>query len=492
MTLRAAFLLLIAALAPAGCGSNEEGTLAIGVIDSDEALFAEGVRLSSGAQHLRGALQSGLVTLDAQGDVAPALADRWNVIDDGRIFVFRLRDGTWSNGDELSAETVRVALDRAIRDLRGTSLGLDLAPIEEVRAMAGRVVEIRLSSAVPALLQLLAQPELALMRGNGGTGPMVFDRQDGGLTLTMKPPEERGLPEEEGWREGVREIDLRPLSAQQAIDLFDEGRLDVVLGGDLGSWPLADTGPLSRGTVRLDPAIGLFGLHVLRADEILSDESLREALAMTIDRPALIAPFNIGGWTPTTRVVAPGLPGDTGLIPERWAGQTIEERRERAAARVARWRQESETPEGEGPTLSLAIEETPGHDLLLRELARQLATIGITLVRAEDAASADLALIDRVARYAGERWFLNQFNCGITRGLCSEDADFLVGQTVDEPDARRRAYLLAEAEAELTLANVYLPFGSPLRWSLVRGTVNGFAANRWAFHPLSEMAAIPR
>jgi hypothetical protein len=33
--------------------------------------------------------------------------------------------------------------------------------------------------------------------------------------------------------------------------------------------PLADTGPLSRGTVRLDPALGLFGLQVRRAEGLL-------------------------------------------------------------------------------------------------------------------------------------------------------------------------------------------------------------------------------
>ena len=32
----------------------------------------------------------------------------------------------------------------------------------------------------------------------------------------------------------------------------------------------------------------------------------------------------------------------------------------------------------------------------------------------------------------------------------------------------------------------------PLRWSLVRSNVDGFAANAWGFHPLSAMAIIPR
>ena len=55
-----------------------------------------------------------------------------------------------------------------------------------------------------------------------------------------------------------------------------------------------------------------------------------------------------------------------------------------------------------------------------------------------------------------------------------------------------RARALAQAEAELTIANIYIPIGAPLRWSLVRGTVDGFLANPYAFHPLPDMAEIPR
>src|SRR3990170_1402252 len=127
-----------------------------------------------------------------RGGVIPALADRWIVTDDGRSFIFRLRDGTWPDGRELSAESARTALVDAIRALEGTSLGLDLAPIEEVRAMAGRVVEIRLSAPVPTMLQLLAQPELALTRGpspsGGESGDMRLTRRGATAVLAMKPP----------------------------------------------------------------------------------------------------------------------------------------------------------------------------------------------------------------------------------------------------------------------------------------------------------------
>src|SRR6188508_3742874 len=94
------FALVLVTLALAGCGRND-GAVQIAVIDTPEQLFAGGVRLSAGAQHLRAATGAGLVTLNAQGEVIPALADRWIVTDDGRSFIFRLRDGTWPDGREL-------------------------------------------------------------------------------------------------------------------------------------------------------------------------------------------------------------------------------------------------------------------------------------------------------------------------------------------------------------------------------------------------------
>jgi len=494
MTLRAALPLLVAlGLGLSACGGSNEGALPVAYIDSEANLFASGNRLSSGGQHVRAATRSGLVALNRDGDVVPALADRWNVTDGGSIFVFRLREGTWPDGGELSADSVRRALERAIRELRGTSLGLDLTPIEDIRAMAGRVVEIRLASPMPDLLQLLAQPELGLVSGEGETGPMVLERSDAGTVLSFRPPAERGLPEDERWEEFVRDLDLHAMPAAEAIEQFEAGKLEVVLGGRLASLPLVDTGPLSRGTVRVDPAIGLFGLQVLRARGILADPVTREAVSMAIDRTELAGVLNIGGWSPTTRVVAPGLAEDAGLIGERWRDADIEDRRAVATGRIAAWRaaQGDENP-SDGLTLSIAIADAPGNNLLMNELSRQLATIGVAVARAESEETADLQLLDRVARYAAPIWFLNQFNCVLGRGLCSEEADVIAAQLLDESDPLARSRLLADAEAQLTTANVYIPFGSPIRWSLVRGNVEGFAGNRWGFHPLPELAVMPR
>jgi ABC-type transport system substrate-binding protein len=476
---------LAVALALSACRSSSDGPLPVAIIDNEDALFARGLRLSYGGQVVRAATGAGLVTLDAQGEVTPALADRWIVADEGRSYIFRLRDGAWPDGAPLTGESARDSLRRAIRDLRGTSLGLDLAPVSEVRAMAGRVVEIRLTTPMPDFLRLLAQPELELSHGGFPAGPMTLERGEGGATLSFKPPEARGVPAEADWQAYVRPVAISGLDVREALAAFEEGEAEVVLGGKLGGWPLADPGPLSRGTRRLDPAIGLFGLQMRRESGFLARVENREALAMAIDRTALLAPFNIAGWLPTTRIVPAAIAGEE--VEERWAGIEIEGLRAEARRRVQAWTARNGGP----PVLTVGLADQPGYIGLFNELAAQWSQIGVTLRWVEEG-EGDLILVDSVARYAEPRWFLNQFHCSLRRGACVAEADEEVRTALTLTDAEAQAGAIARAEAMLTAANVYIPLAMPLRWSLVRGDVPGYFPNAWAWHPLPDMAIIPR
>lgn len=492
MRIRGLIFSLAAFVGLVGCGDAGDDDLVNVVFIGQPAELAEdGLRLSPAAQHLRAATAEGLVSLDANGNVVPAVAERWIVTDDGLSYIFRLRNSDWPDGTPIEAEEVRAELRRTIRGLRGTSLGLDLAKISEVRAMTGRVIEIRLESPMPDLLRLLAQPELGLRRNGQGMGPMAATQADEAWLLQPRPPESRGLPEIRGWNERIRQVRLRALPAKQAIAAFESGAADLVLNGTLANLPLADVGALSRGTVRLDAALGLFGLRVHSREGLLADSARREALAMAIDRETLLQPFNIGGWIPTTRIVAPGLPDDIGTIDERWTDLTLEERRAQAAQRVASWLAEGAEGEERAARATIALPPGPGSEMLFAELAEDLAAIGVDLARVEDAGDADLTLVDRVARYGGARWFLNQFNCSLGTGLCAPEADARVAEAVAELNPMVRAALYAEAEAELAASNVYIPIGAPIRWSLIRGGIEGFQENRWNVHPLLPLALRP-
>lgn len=476
-------LLVFLALTLAGCGSADNtGVVRIALIGDPDEPFEEGLRLAPSAQQVRAATVEGLVALDENGAVVPAMAERWIVTDDGMSYIFRLRNAEWPDGEPMTAEQVRDALRRTIRALSGTSLGLDLAPVSEVRAMTGRVIEIRLSSPMPDLLQLLAQPELGVFHRNAGTGPMSLERTAATGRLTLLPPEARGMPTRENWQQGTRILAFRALPARGAVDLFGAGEVDLVFGGTIIDLPLAPTGPLSRGTVRLDAAQGLLGLKVLNEDGLLAEPARREALAMAIERETLLAPFNIAGWNPSTRLVPASVVGEGAT--ERWSNSSIEERRAEARRRIAGF---------EGPkSVKVALPEGPGADLLLGEIAADWQEIGVTAVRARKGDKPDLELIDMLARFGGRRWYLDQFACQVRRALCDPKADELVREAVREPDPAARATLLAEAETRLTAQQGYIPIGAPVRWSLVRGDIAGFAENAWSVHPLYPLALAPR
>ncbi|WP_390550875.1 ABC transporter substrate-binding protein [Qipengyuania sp. MTN3-11] len=475
----------------AACGdARQDGIVDIAIIGEAEDLNTRGLRLGLAGQHVRAATAQGLVRLDEAGNVVPAIAERWIVTDDGTSYIFRIREFDLPGGGRLTAQGVRDSLRRTLTQLEGTSMGLDFAKLRDVRAMTGRVVEIRLKSPMPELLQLLAQPEMGLAIGEAALGPMTFARQGEALRFAAMPPETRGLPLQPEWEEELRQLRLVAVDARAATEGFAEGRYDVILGGTLIDLPLADAGPLSRGTIRLDSAIGLFGFDVRRAEGFLAEPENREMLALALDRAALIQPFNIAGWNPTTRLMPPDLSGAPEAASERWTELSIDQRRERARAAVANWAQAN----GE-VVLRIAMPEGPGADILLRGLAEQWGEIGVRLVRITGAGveggEPDLVLRDRVARFGGALWFLNQFHCGVTRAICSEDVDFLVDLANNTADPAESASYLAEAESALTAFNPFIPIGAPIRWSMVRADVEGFAENPWNLHPLFPLSRAP-
>lgn len=474
----------------AACGRGDDSTLNVVAIGWADAPFEKGVYLSPPAQQVRAATVEGLVSLDGQGRVIPALADRWIVTEDGQSYIFRLRDGNWLDGTKITAENARASLRRVIASLRGSSLGLDLAGIDDIRVMAARVIEIRLAQPMPDLLQLLAQPELGLRHGSKGAGPMQLERDGTTAILTPISPGERGLPAMADWKERVRTIRFSALPAEQAVERFNRGEVDLVLGGQIQDFPYSGSVGILRGTIKVDPVVGLFGLSVTNDRGFLAAPENREAIAMAIDRKKLIDPFGLSGWTPTTRLVSPGLEGDLGTIGDRWEELTMDQRRALATARVTRWR---ESQGGNPPVrLRIVLPQGPGSVLLFQMLSQDLGKVGIEAVMLAEDADADLLLVDDIARYPRAVWFLNRLNCKPRRGLCDPDADKLVAESRAAKDPAERVALLAEAEAELTTANVYIPFGAPIRWSLVRGDVLGFAPNRWGWHPLMPMAVRPK
>jgi peptide/nickel transport system substrate-binding protein/oligopeptide transport system substrate-binding protein len=494
--------LSLSVLLLAACG-HADGPLNVALIDEGIAAKASPDRTHVGLEDadfaLQAATQSGLVSFDAEGRVVPSLAERWIVTPDGRSYIFRLRQGIRGGaraGDDqaASAQTVAQALRRAIAAQAGKPLGRDLLAIASVRAMADRVIEIDLAAPNPDLLTLLAQPELTLPTVTGDVAPgggkrnalspMVSHAEGTGQRLALVQTDGS---ERTSARGGVRALHVEFASAERAVDQFNAGVADVVLGGTIDSLPLASGARLARGNLQLDPVTGLYGLAVMRSAGFLAEAPNREALALAVDRDAMVARIAIDGWQPTTRLVAPGMEGDDGSVGERWNGVSLAQRRAQAAQRVALWRKLS----GQAPSLTLAMPDGLGSRLVLAQLQADFASIGVILRAAPMRKDADLTLVDRVARYPRATWFLNQMACGAEQLACNPVGDALVAQAMREVDPRLRSQLLARAESEITAANGFIPLARPIRWFMARSLGGGIAPNPWGWHPLPPLAQGP-
>ena len=477
-------LALVALACVAGsCRPAEQGAVEVAVIGSPPTLAdpAAGPLDAPSAVLLASAAQ-GLVRFDARGQIEPGLAERWNVSDDGLSYIFRLHSAEWPGGGRITAEQVARSLRRQLAGRSDNPLKDSLGAVSEIVAMTDRVIEIRLNAARPNLLQLLAQPEMAVVRDGRGAGPFATEADpgaDGQLRLS------RSLPTPDSEEARQEEVRLRALPAADAVGAFARGEADLVLGGSFVDLPHARAASLPDDRLQFDPVAGLFGLVPNRSDGPLADPELRRVLSEAIDRDALLAALDVPGLAPRATILEPGLEGLPDAPAPAWLAVPIGDRRPDLIIRADRLFGGTERP-----TLRLFLPEGPGAAILLRRLANDWGLLGIAVERAPSRAAADLLLVDEVAPSAEPAWFLRRFRCEATP-LCDQEIDELLEAARAAPVAAQRSALLAEAARRLDEQQMFLPITAPIRWSLVAERVVGFAGNRFARHTLTSLDERP-
>ena len=472
------FLLAITGLASA-CEQQREGAVKVVVIgEPPEIVEPAAGPLSPGEALLLANVAQGLVRFDARGQIEPGLAERWNVSDDGLSYIFRLAASEWPDGRRITAYQAARILRRQIGRSSGNPIRDTLGAIDEVVAMTDRVLEIRLSAPRPNLLQLLAQPEMALVLDGQGSGPFRLD-DDKGPNGELRLVRSVAVPDED--EERREEVLLASADVRAAVRAFADGRTDLVLGGGFADLPYARQVHLPRNALQFDPVSGLFGLVPARADGPVADIELRRLLTQAIDREAMIAALDVPGLLPRATVLEAGLDDVPDPAVPAWAAAPIAERRPLLAAEAQRL-----FGEAERPLLRIELPDGPGSELLLRLLARDWGALGIRVERAAPGQGGDLRLVDAVAPSTSPAWFLRRFRCGETP-VCEQPVDELLEAARAAPVAAQRAALLYEAAQLVDAQQLFIPIAAPVRWSLVSERVEGFAGNRFAIHTLTGL-----
>lgn len=474
--------LLLSALMLGGCGERDDGPIPISVIGDGLGLADPNLKpLTAPQAFMAETTAQGLVRFEASGQIQPALAQRWIVSDDGLRYTFRLARLNWPGGERITAAQVVARLRAAMAAPSRNALKPLLGAIDELQAMTDDVLEISLKSPRPNFLQLLAQPELGIIRDGAGSGP--YQASEGpreSVLLSLQTAED-----EDGVSAPDPELLVRAERASLAAVRFRLGLVDYVTGGTLGDLVIARGAEPPVRTWRFDPVAGLFGLIFLNQDGILGDERGREALSMGIDRQALVAALAVPNLQPRATLLPSGIAEMPQPSAPSWASIPFAGRRTLAAGTI------SDLTNGQPLVLRVALPPGPGYRIAFAYLRASWNAIGVKAEAVGENDRADLRLVDRVAPVTMASWYLRSFTCEASR-VCSAEADRAMDLARIAPNAAERRVQLAEADRLLTAATPFIPIAAPVRWSLVSDRLTGFQLNSFGRHAPDQLVATRR
>ncbi len=286
-------------------------------------------------------LFDGLTRFSADAKLEPALAERWDVSPDGRVYTFHLRRGvTFHDGTPFRAQDVRRSFERVL-DPRGTSSrGWPLYPIAGARDFAaGRsrsirgitivddsTVRITLEGALAIFPKLLAMPVTSIVPDSTpasfgehpvGTGPWRFVRwkHDDYLLLARNPSYWGGPP-------ALDSLMIRIIpEPSTAVAEFESGNVDLlyVPESQTSQWESTDD---RKALLVSAPALRLWYVAINTTRGPLRDPRVRRALNQAVDVRTILEHLIGGRGRLAAGVIPPSLDGaDTTRQPYRYDPQ---------------------------------------------------------------------------------------------------------------------------------------------------------------------------
>jgi peptide/nickel transport system substrate-binding protein len=102
------------------------------------------------AWHVEGNLFNSLLTIDAQLNYLPDLAESWDVLEDGKVYVFHLRKGVkFHDGTDFDAEAVRWNYQRIMDPEEKAVDALFYSIVERAEALDAHTVQFTLKHPAP-------------------------------------------------------------------------------------------------------------------------------------------------------------------------------------------------------------------------------------------------------------------------------------------------------------------------------------------------------
>jgi len=249
-------------------------------------------------------------------DVKPLLAKDYTISDDNLTYTINLKDGIeFSNGTPLTAKDVKFSIDQDTKTAE-TGWGFVNAAINEVSVVDDATVQITVKYPWAPLIADLSMFSNAIVPDNYGgvsaeefyaapigTGPFTWGDWKKGQYLKL-------LKNDNYWQDGLPYLDsltwnVVPDANTRKLQL-QGGQIDVMETPD---WSSFDSLKSTPGVVAYEfPSTQIDYVAFNQTRPPFDDVHVRRAIAMAIDREALVKAVLFGHGTVANSLLSPGTP----------------------------------------------------------------------------------------------------------------------------------------------------------------------------------------
>ncbi|HWI63192.1 MAG TPA: peptide ABC transporter substrate-binding protein [Symbiobacteriaceae bacterium] len=340
-------------------------------IGTDPKTLDPNVSTGAPESNVQLALFEGLMRLDKDGKAVPGIAASVEEKDGGLTYVFKLRDAKWSNGDAITAEdfvwTWKRTLDPMLAseyayqlyyvkgaekantipvneleaDGKTEKKGADGKPVARkpedikkdfeaafaqvgVKAVDAKTLEVKLEAPTPFFLSLTAFHTLyPVHRKSVESAPTDWFRKketlvsNGPFKLVSWTPKDKVIVEKNPNYYDAAKVKLDKIeyylieNESTATQMFESGQLDMVESG-VNNAELDRLRKDQKDSLQILPdlAVYFYRFNVTKAP--FNNANVRKALAMAIDRKAIVENITKAGQKPAFSLTPAGIPDVTG------------------------------------------------------------------------------------------------------------------------------------------------------------------------------------
>ena len=287
------------------------------------------------------AIYEGLTIIDENGNVQPGIAEKWDVSEDGKTYTFTIRsDAKWNNGDPITAHDFEFSWKRALDPKlvpKPSQYAYQMYYIEGAEAYntgSGSVDDVKINATDDHTLVVTLNAPTVYFESLLSTaiyfpvhqsvteneafaaaadtmitnGPFTMTEWKRNTSIVLEPSESYYA------RDDIRfaKVSFTMVNdSNSELNMYETGKLDYA-GYPTGALPTDQFASLKEkypNEFQIKGTASLYYYLINTTEAPFTNEKIRQALSLSIDRAAITEKVTLGGQIPAYGLVPPGIKG---------------------------------------------------------------------------------------------------------------------------------------------------------------------------------------